>query len=160
MPEHDDRLEDLEAEVRGLREWKVGIMIEHETLKAGVSNFRSFQVDARDFFTRADERAKNEESFHNKRDQEIKDAFEKRHLENTERLDGISAGISKKTLIWNIAGVLVGIAAIVVAVCICYLTMKSSHTTDLRQLFLHSRSAQVLSYSQPQDAGNSVAVHY
>ena len=44
-------------------------------VEEGVANFRSFQADARDFFSRADERAQVEAEFHNKRDQEIKDAL-------------------------------------------------------------------------------------
>jgi hypothetical protein len=47
-------------------------------VEEGVSNFREFQSEARDFFSRADERAQNETAFHNLRDQEIKDALEAR----------------------------------------------------------------------------------
>ena len=61
VSDHIDRLGALETEIRTLREWKAGVMIEHETLKAGVANFRVFQTDAREFFTRADERAKDHE---------------------------------------------------------------------------------------------------
>jgi hypothetical protein len=41
-------------------------------VEQGVSNFREFQADARDFFSRADERAKNEAVHRNRRDEEIK----------------------------------------------------------------------------------------
>jgi hypothetical protein len=45
-----------------------------DKVEEGVSNFRAFQVEARDFFTRSDERAKAEQKFHDKRDAEIKEA--------------------------------------------------------------------------------------
>ena len=35
-----------------------------DKVEEGVSNFRAFQVEARDFFTRSDERAKAEQKFH------------------------------------------------------------------------------------------------
>ena len=58
-----------EAERFGRLEERMNVVEE------GVSNFRNFQVDARDFFSRADERARTEMEFHNKRDREIKDAL-------------------------------------------------------------------------------------
>ena len=58
-----------EAERFGRLEERMNVVEE------GVSNFRNFQVDARDFFSRADERARTEIEFRNKRDREIKDAL-------------------------------------------------------------------------------------
>ena len=132
----------------GKLEWRM------DRVEEGVSNFRQFQVDARSFFDRADERARTEEAFHNRRDQEIKDAFNLRHQENVDKLSEISAGISKKTLIWNIAGVFVGIAALIISVLGIMFAVKMTHTSDLHQLFLHSRSVPVLSlmHQAPQDA--------
>lgn len=116
-------------------------------VEEGVANFKSFQIDARDFFARADERARTEEAFHNRRDQEIKDAFNLRHQENVAKLSEIGAGLNKKTLIWNIAGVVVGITAIVVAVCIAIMTARSAHLTDLRKLFVEGNHPQVYAVS-------------
>jgi hypothetical protein len=45
-----------------------------DRVEEGVANFRAFQVDARDFFTRSDERALVEQRFRDKRDEEIKEA--------------------------------------------------------------------------------------
>ena len=132
----------------GKLEWRM------DRVEEGVSNFRQFQVDARSFFDRADERARTEEAFHNRRDQEIKDAFNLRHQENVDKLSEISAGISKKTLIWNIAGVFVGIAALIISVLGIMFAVKMTHTSDLQQLFLHSRSVPVLSlmHQAPQES--------
>lgn len=46
-----------------------------DRVEEGVSNFRQFQTKGLDFFSRSDERAITEQQFHNKRDQEIKDAL-------------------------------------------------------------------------------------
>jgi hypothetical protein len=44
-------------------------------LEEGVSNFRAFQVEAREFFTENRTQRKSEMEFHNTRDQQIKDAL-------------------------------------------------------------------------------------
>jgi hypothetical protein len=144
---HVKRFGEIEESLSKLRE-RVSIMESTQAqLVEGVSNFRDFQVTARDFFARADERARTEEAFHNRRDQEIKDAFILRHQENVAKLSEIGAGLNKKTLIWNIAGVLVGITAIVVAVCIAIMTARSAHLTDLRKLFVEGNHPQVYAVS-------------
>ena len=56
MPTEIERLATLEEQMNRVEE--------------GVANFRQFQTDARDFFSRADERAENEKDFHNLRDKE------------------------------------------------------------------------------------------
>ena len=50
-------------------------------------------------------RDREHEKFQNKRDQEIKDAMTSRHEENKEKLDELSAKVSKRTLTWTIAAV-------------------------------------------------------
>ena len=70
-------------------------------VEEGVSNFREFQVDARDFFSRADERAKDEEKQRNKRDQEIKDTLTERDARLNRRLVIIGLLISALAL-WPI----------------------------------------------------------
>lgn len=45
-----------------------------------------FLTEARDFFSRADERAKNEEKYRTKRDQEIKDTLAETNISLTRRL--------------------------------------------------------------------------
>ena len=67
-------------------------------VEEGVSNFREFQVDARDFFSRADERAKDEEKHRNKRDQEIKDTLAERDARLNRRLVIIGLLISALAL--------------------------------------------------------------
>ena len=47
-------------------------------VEEGVANFRDFQATARDFFSRADERAENQKEFQETRDKEIKAAIERR----------------------------------------------------------------------------------
>ena len=154
---HVKRFGEIEESLGKLRERVSSMESTQAQLVEGVSNFRDFQVTARDFFSRADERAKNLEAFHNKRDQEIKDAFNKRHEENVEKLTEISATVSKKSLWWNIAAVLVACAALVAMIFFGWLGLKVSHITDLHQLLLHIRAFPVLSYFHSQDAGNSVA---
>ena len=61
VSEHISSIKALEKAVSDFKEWKAGIMVEHETLKAGVANFRVFQGEAREFFIRADDRAKEHE---------------------------------------------------------------------------------------------------
>ncbi len=71
-------------------------------VEEGVSNFRNFQGDARDFFSRADERARVEMEFHNKRDQEIKDA--------------LLAANSKLNTRIGIASLIVGVLLVILAI--------------------------------------------
>lgn len=49
-------------------------------LEEGVSNFRAFQVEAREFFTEIRTQKKAEIEFHNTRDQQIKDALSKSNM--------------------------------------------------------------------------------
>lgn len=62
-----------------------------ERVEAGVANFREFQVDARDFFSRADERAISEEMQRNRRDQKIKETLIEHNAKMNNRL--LMAGI-------------------------------------------------------------------
>lgn len=76
-----------------------------DRVEEGISNFRSFQVEAREFFTRADERAKAEMAFHNTRDREIKDTLA---LSN-QRTNFLMLIIAALSLIAAVAGVFIGV---------------------------------------------------
>jgi hypothetical protein len=81
----------------------------------GVSNFRAFQADVREFITRADTREEERRRFQEIRDKEIKDAlqahYQKINLANVE----ISNNLAHKNLLWNIAAVCVAAAGIAIA---------------------------------------------
>jgi hypothetical protein len=62
-----------------------------DKLEEGVSNFRAFQVEAREFFTESKTRAKAEMEFHNLRDQQIKDALGSANLSIRRWMMGIAA---------------------------------------------------------------------
>ena len=147
----------------GKLEWRM------DRVEEGVANFRDFQKDAREFFTRADERAKAEKTFHDLRDKENKERMDERHRQNQEKLAVVeakvaetSAGISRKTLVWNIAGVLVGIAAVIVSLVGIWAAMKMTHTSDLRKLIIseHVRSLYAGTQKPMQDAGSFQPIHY
>ena len=50
VKDHIDRLGALEREIQTFNVWRAALVIEHETLKAGVSNFRNFQARGNSFF--------------------------------------------------------------------------------------------------------------
>ena len=55
MPDIDElfeRLEKVEGIASDFREWRSAIMVEHQMLKDGVANFRSFQARGTRFFDR------------------------------------------------------------------------------------------------------------
>ena len=155
--DHIGRIGALEKEVQILKEWKAGIMIQHETLLEGVADFRDFQMDAREFFHRADERAKTEKDFHNQRDREIKNAIDERHVENKGRQDRLMLWVALLTLV-------VGIIAAGVA-WMAYLDTKAKIEKGLLKLpkiTLSDSIERVYAKSQqpPQNAGSSQPVHY
>lgn len=98
-------------------------------VEEGVANFREFQGDARDFFSRADERAMNDEKHRNKRDQEIKDELAAANRKHDRRMNVIN-------IVLVLLGLLLG-----------YLTYRDSQ----RKLSYDPPKAGVQS---PQDAGN------
>lgn len=128
-----------------------------DRVEEGIANFRDFQSDARDFFSRADERAKTEKEFHNRRDAEIKEAMEARHQENADKLNLIESQIGKKTLLWTAAGVTLTLAGLVIAVLSIWVAVKLAHVGDLRQLFLHSNVPALYAEQKgTQSAGGSM----
>lgn len=130
VSDHIGRIGALEKEVQIFREWRAGVVIEHETLLEGVANFRSFQNDAREFFHRADERAKTEKEFHNTRDAEIKEAMEARHRDNAFRFN------------------VIGIVLTAVLALLAFLTWR-----DTQQKNSFASPVPGVSYSQPPQEG-------
>ena len=165
VTEHIGDLAQLKRDVLELSLWKAGVMIEHQTLKEGVANFREFQTTAKEFFNRQDERAKTEKEFHNKRDAENKEAMEARHRQNQEKLAEVEAKVAdstaqlaKKTLIWNIAGVFVAIAALIVGGLGVVVAVKLSHFSNLHEIIHFQSNYPVYSLKQNQsDSSNSAA---
>lgn len=106
-------------------------------VEQGVSNFREFQADARDFFSRADERAKNEAAHRNQRDEEIKST--------------LTASTRRMNRRLGFAGLVVAILALLVG----WLTYRDS------QRRLGENVAPVVESSQQnqqQDAGGPTGV--
>ena len=151
---HTERFGQIEARLGGLEQRVSRMEPVQEALVEGVSNFRDFQRDGRDFFARADERAKNEKAFHEKRDSEIKADMLLRHQENQEKLGAVGSKI-------NMIGLWVAILSLLTMAFFGWLGMKAAHASDLHELFLHSRAVPALeSKANQHDAGSTIAVHY
>ena len=101
-----------------------------DRVEEGIANFRAFQVDARDFFSRADERATAEMTFHNQRDQEIKDAL---------------AVAAHRTDRWMLFIAILSLIAVSVGV---YVGVR-----EYQHKLSSVRSPTVVQSVQPQDAG-------
>lgn len=95
-------------------------------------------------------REEQREEFQNKRDEEIKEDLKLKHQENTDKLSEVSAQISKKTLIWNVAGVFVGITAVLVAVLSVWMMVKLSKVGDLNHLFVGAHQPIYTVSNRPQ----------
>ena len=106
----------------------------------------------KDFIKEHTIREQEHEKFQNKRDQEIKDAMLARHEENKEKLDNLNTKMGKKTLIWNIAGVFVAIAALVVAGLGIWIAVRLAKISDLQNLFQPDRQGQVYAIEKRQDS--------
>lgn len=65
-----------------------------DRVEEGISNFRAFQTDARDFFSRADERAIAEKEHRDRRDEEIKKALHSREHSADHKLNAIMAVVA------------------------------------------------------------------
>ena len=65
-----------------------------ERVEEGIANFRVFQGDARDFFSRADERAISDKEHRDKRDEEIKNALHSREHSADHKLNVIMAVVA------------------------------------------------------------------
>lgn len=65
-----------------------------DRVEEGISNFRAFQTDARDFFSRADERAIAEKEHGDRRDEEIKEALHSREHSADHKLNAIMAVVA------------------------------------------------------------------
>jgi hypothetical protein len=92
-------------------------------VEEGIANFRSFQIQALDFFSRQDERAKNDEKQRNRRDQEIKD-----HLE---------AANSKVNIRLAIAALIVGVLTLLVG-WLTYRDAKRTADIPASTTFIHA----------------------
>ena len=139
MKEPDERLGVLESRM--------------DKVEEGVANFRTFQVDARDFFSRADERAKNEKAFHELRDKEIKTALEKANQVITEKL-------GRRSLAWVVAGVLVAIASLCIAaagLAVTWYVMQHAQVEPMK-IFGAQSNTPTLSLNHVQDA--AIPLHY
>ena len=118
--------------------------MEIEIATAGVSNFREFQSEARDFFSRSDERAKTEKAFHEKRDKEIKDALQEQQDTVKLALDKDNTKTAKRSVVWQIAGVFVSAAAVCVAILAIVITVYVVRRSalDPPELLRHIQSRQ------------------
>ena len=135
--EHIDRLVALERVAKDFEVWRASIMVEHETLKAGVSNFRAFQTRGNQFFDRFEA---------------IAEDSEKRRKRN-----------------WTVAVVVAPFIlaalsygcdrAIHVGLDFWEFTQefKQAHPSEFKQKSLIEPPYPVLSWNQPQHAGNSAA---
>ena len=65
-----------------------------DRVEEGISNFRAFQADACDFFSRADERAIAEKEHRDRRDEEIKEALHSREHSADHKLNAIMAVVA------------------------------------------------------------------
>jgi hypothetical protein len=116
-----------------------------DTVEEGVANFRNFQKVAADFFSRADERAENDEKHRNKRDQEIKDAVA---LRDKEIKDAVALRERIEERRWKFAGLVLGIIMAVVTI-LAYLEGTRRAHGD----YTGAKPDTVLSSTQkPQDA--------
>ena len=115
MPEIPERIAVLENRMNRVEE--------------GVSNFRDFQADARDFFTEHRTNELRREEFQNKRDQEIKDTLTQRHQKTDTKINILMVIIAALTLLLG------------------WLTLRD---TERKNSFASPLPG--VSYSQPQDA--------
>ena len=83
-------------------------------VEEGVANFRAFQVDVREFITRADTRDEEQYKFQRTRDKEIKDALQEHYQKISAVNAAISNKLTRKNLLWNIAAVCVTVAGIAI----------------------------------------------
>jgi hypothetical protein len=130
-------------------------------VEEGVSNFRSFQVDARDFFGRADERAKTEMEFHNKRDQEIKDALAAANENMNREIANAGLKAAQRSVWWTAAAVCATLAGVCVALLAIVATVYLAKHATLEpfELFRHLKESGVYTVSseQPLAVENSPA---
>jgi hypothetical protein len=112
----EHKIEDLDHELSG--NGKIGV-------RMLITNFITM------YTTRTEEQEKQRKA----RDKEAKDEMELRHQENVDKLGEVSMQIGRKTLIWNIAGVFLALAALVVTCLGIWLGARLAHTSDLRYLF-------------------------
>jgi hypothetical protein len=129
-----------------------------DRVEAGVSNFRGFQAEARDFFTESRTRAAVEMQFHNKRDQEIKEALKISNDERNESLAKVGLAVAKKSLLWNVVGGLLGMAALaigIMAIAVTLYVAKHADTEPIKLLVPSPIGENILAHSDKatQDAG-------
>jgi hypothetical protein len=93
---------------------------------------------------------------HAAREDEQEKAQALRHQENSDKLAILSADMSKKTFIWNVAGVLVAIAALCSMFFLAWLGMRMKQGA-LKIPSISSSTGPIQAYSSGTDAGNSTA---
>jgi len=105
---------------------------------------------------------------HAAREDEQEKAQALRHQENSDKLAILSADMSKKTFIWNVAGVLnatklnlivalCAVATLVVLAVSVIVTIELSRRSDMDPAKIFHSSAPIQAYSSGTDAGNSTA---
>ena len=114
-------------------------------VEEGVANFRDFQQEARNYFTEARTRAATEKLFHEKRDKEIKEALQTSN-------DKLNQNISKRSLLWQVVGVLVAIMAVAVSIAAFCATVYIARHTEVEpiKIFGYEYTAPALSWFQGQ----------
>jgi hypothetical protein len=118
-----------------------------ERVEEGVANFRDFQATARDFFSRADERAIREKLFHETRDKEIKEAIE---AADKKRNDAIADRERRFTHLIAIAGLLFTLMLVGIG----WLTFR-----DMRRTSMEQAPAVRVSSSQQNAGGTETPLH-
>ena len=135
------------------------------SVEAGVSNYvafmkeqRTVNAEVRDFITRTDTRATAEIDFHNRRDQEIKDALAKANQDIMSKIAQEGLGVAKKSLMATVAQGAIALAALMVSILAAMGTAYLYHHSEVEplNLFAPQFNGQVYSAHKeaaPQDAG-------
>jgi hypothetical protein len=126
----DDKISALERKMAAV-ETNQAMLIQ------GVANFRDFQAEGRDFYSRSDERSIAEKEFHNKRDQEIKDA--------------LMAHNNRQTLMLALLMVIVAALGIILAI---PPAIKALHDTGIHFPKIFTLTAPQQAYNSKLEAGN------
>ncbi len=100
---------------------------------------------------------------HEEREEVLDQQQEKRHQENSDKLESLKMKMGQKDLFWKVAAVMVAIAALAVTIFMAIAASRLPHSNlDPAHIF-HSKSFNpMLSFKRipQQDAGSSIAVHY
>jgi hypothetical protein len=100
---------------------------------------------------------------HQEREDTLDKQQQKRHLENSDKLEELKAKMDQKDLFWKIAAVMVAIAALAVTIFMAVAASKLPHgQIDPAHIFHSKIFNPMLSFMRnpPQEAGSSIAVHY